>query len=142
MVSLAVALGAAGVVRADLEQVKAEPNLEKRSKLALDNAQDALKSAREAYDKGETAQVEARAKEILDSVELAEASLNDTGKNPRKNPRWFKHAEIVTRDLLKRIDAFQQDMNVADRPMLDSAKAKVQQVHENLLLGIMEGKHK
>lgn len=141
-VSLGMILLAAGGLRADLQQAKAEPNLEKRSKLALDNAEQALKDAREAYAKGEDARVEALAKEILESVELAETSLRETGKNPRKSPKWFKHGEIVTRDLAQRLDAFQQEMNVADRPMLDAVKAKVQQVHENLLLGVMGGKQK
>jgi hypothetical protein len=137
-----ICLALAGNLRADLRQAKAEPNLEKRSKLALDNAEDALTAAREAYEKGDDAQVAARAKEISDSVELAESSLEQTGKNPRKSPKWFKHAEMVTRELLRRIDAFQQAMNVADRPMMNAAKDKVQEVHENLLLGIMEGKNK
>jgi hypothetical protein len=75
-------------------------------------------------------------------VELAETSLHQTGKNARKSPRWFKHAEIVTRDLLRRLDSFQQEMNAADRPMLDGVKGEVQQAHENLLLGVMGGKEK
>jgi hypothetical protein len=138
-VLLAAVLAMAGTLRADLQQAKAEPNLEKRSKLALTNAEDALHSAREAYNKGDNAQVEARATEIQESVELAAASLEQTGKNPRRSPKWFKHAEIVTRDLLRQLDAFERDMNVADRPLVEATKAKVQQVHDDLLLGIMEG---
>jgi hypothetical protein len=129
-------------LRASLQEAKAEPNLEKRSKLALDNAEQALTDARAAYAKGDTAQVEARATEIRESVELAETSLHQTGKNPRKNPRWFKHAEIVTRDLLRRLDTFQQEMNAADRPLLDAVKGEVQQAHDNLLLGVMGVKEK
>jgi len=75
-------------------------------------------------------------------VELAEASLHETGKNPRKSPKWFKRAESSTRDLLRRLDSFQQAMDAADRPMLDAVKAKVQQVHDDLLLGVLEGKEK
>ena len=33
-------------------------------------------------------------------------------------------------------------MDVSDRPMLDALKIKVQQVHEDLLLGVLEGKQK
>lgn len=135
-------LALSGILRADLQKVKAEPNLERRSKLALDNAEEALKVARDAYAKGDYAQVKARAAEIADSVELADTSLRDTGKNPRKSPKWFKRAEIVTRNLLRRLDAFQQEMNVSDRPLLDPVKRKVQQVHDSLLLGVMEGKVK
>jgi hypothetical protein len=139
---LSVMLLLAGMLRASLQEAKAEPNLEKRSKLALDNAEQALTDARAAYAKGDTAQVEARATEIRESVELAETSLHQTGKNPRKNPRWFKHAEIVTRDLLRRLDTFQQEMNAADRPLLDAVKGEVQQAHDNLLLGVMGVKEK
>jgi hypothetical protein len=33
-------------------------------------------------------------------------------------------------------------MDFADRPLLDKVKARVQQVHDALLLGLMEGKPK
>lgn len=131
-----------GVLRAGLQEIKAEPNLGKRSMLALDNAFNALTQARDAYTKGENAQVEKFANEIEESVELAETSLQATGKNPRKSPKWFKRAESSTRDLLRRLDSFQQAMDASDRPMLDAVKAKVQQVHEDLLLGVLEGKEK
>jgi len=129
-------------LRADLQTAKSEQNLERRSGLALANAARALKEARAAYSKGDEAQVAVLVKEILESVELAETSLEATGKNPRKSPKWFKHAEIETRDLLKHLEAFQQDMDMTDRPLLDPVKTKVQQVHDDMLLGVMEGKHK
>lgn len=140
MVVLFLIALSAGALRADLAAVKTEPNLEKRSKLALDNAEATLKAAREAYNKGEAKQTEALLAEMGQSVELAQASLKETGKNPRKNPKWFKRAEIQTRDLLRKIDAFEQKMSVADRPLLAEAKKTVQQVHDDLLLGVMEGK--
>jgi hypothetical protein len=133
---------AAGMLRGDLQQIKAEPNLEKRSMLALDHAFDALTQARDAYAKGENAQVEKWAGEIRESVELAQASLHETGKDPRKRPKWFKRAEGSTRDLLRRLDSFQQSMDLTDRPLLDAVKAKVQQVHDDLLEGVLEGKQK
>jgi hypothetical protein len=122
--------------------VKAEPNLEKRSKLALDYAAATLKEARAAYGSGDAAKSTALIAEVRDAVELAEHSLQETGKNPRKSPKYFKKAEIETRAMLKRIEAFQDDMNVSDRPSLDTLRSKVQQVHDDLLMGIMEGKHK
>jgi hypothetical protein len=140
-VSLGVMLLVAGTLRASLQEAKAEPNLEKRSRLALDNAEQALTEARAAYAKGDNAQVEARAAEIRESVELAETSLHQTGKNPRKSP-GFKHAEIVTRDLLRRLDSFQQEMSATDRPMLDGVRGEVQQAHDHLLLGVLGSKEK
>ena len=37
---------------------------------------------------------------------------------------------------------FQQEMDFSDRPMLDKVKTKLQQVHDDLLVGLMEGKKK
>jgi len=136
-------LFAAGVpVWAQLDQARAEPNLEKRSKLAMDNAVIALKAAREAYNMGDMQQMGAKVKEVQDSVELAYEALVQTHKDPRKSPKWFKRAEIESRDLLRSIDSFQHDMNFADRAALDQVKEKIQQVHDDLLKGLMEGKRR
>jgi hypothetical protein len=139
---MACLLLAAGALQADLKQAKAEPNLEKRSKLALDNAAAALKDAREAYHKGELSQVKELVAEVGQSVDLAVASLQSTGKDPRRSPKWFKRAEIDTRDLNRRIESFSQEMSYTDRPLLEQLHAKVQQAHDDLLMGLMEGKHR
>ena len=131
-----------GSLRADLKPALAQPNLGKRSKLALDNAAVALKAAREAYGKGDNEKVAAAIAEIQQSVNLAYDSLMQTGKNPRNSPRWFKPAEMATRELSKKLDTLQRDMEYADRAMLDQVKTRVQQVHDELLLGLMEGKQK
>jgi hypothetical protein len=142
MAALALALAAAGSARADLTRALKEPNLEKRSQLALQNAAAAYKEAREAYQKGENERVAALAAEIQESVELANTSLTQTGKNPRKSPKWFKRAEIETRELMKRLDTFEHEMGFNDRPILEKLKARVQQIHDELLVGLMEGKRK
>jgi hypothetical protein len=130
-----------GILHADLKRALAEPNLEKRSGLALLNATAALKSARAAYDLGDNDQVAKDAAEVLESVELAATSLTQSGKNPRRSDA-FKKAEISTRDLSRRIQDFQDQMSYFDRPLLDKVKARVMEVHEQLLLGVMEGKKK
>jgi hypothetical protein len=142
VVTLTALAAAGGWLHADLKTVMAEPDLGKRSKLALENANAALKATREAYNKGENDKVTAAANEILESVNLAADSLKATGKNPRKSPKWFKQAEIATRDLLKKMDTLQHDMNFGERDVLDKAKARTQEVHDELLLGLMEGKGK
>ena len=140
--ALGAALAGALPAAADLKQALAETNLERRSKLALDNAEAAYQALRAAYGQGDSQQVSAAAGEIQESVELAYTSLKATGKDPRKSPKWFKRAEIETRDLLRRLDSFQQQMSFDDRPVLDPVKGKIQQVHDSLLVGLMEGKHK
>jgi hypothetical protein len=140
----AVAMGliCAGSLPADLKRAQAETNLEKRSQLAMDNAIAAYQAARAAYDKGDNTQTAAAIAEIVESVDLADASLRQTGKDPRRSSKWFKKAEMETRDLVRKLESFQQTMGFDDRPMLDKVKTRVQQVHDDLLLGIMEGKHK
>ena len=140
-VALAILLLSVFALHADLKKALAEPNLEKRSGLALDNAAAALKSARTAYDKGDNDEVAKAAAEVLESVDLAAASLQQSGKNPRRST-WFKKAEISTRDLSRRIQSLQDDMSYVDRPLLDKVKTRVQEVHEQLLMGVMEGKKK
>lgn len=130
------------LLHADLKQALAEPNLEKRSKLALDNAAAVYQDARSAYEKGDNDRVAAAAAEIQESVDLAYKSLTETGKNPRKSPKWFKKAEIETRDLLRKLEAFEQEMSFNERPMLEKVKARIQEVHDDLLLGLMEGRKK
>jgi hypothetical protein len=143
LLSLALALVCtAGLARADLKTALAERDLGKRSKLALENANAALKATRAAYQNGDLGAVKAGAQEVVESVDLAWDSLESTGKNPRKSPRWFKNAEIQTRDLLKKLETLQRDMGFEDRPILDKSRVRIQEIHDQLLTGLMEGKSK
>jgi hypothetical protein len=139
---IALFLVAAGPVWGNLDAARAEPNLEKRSALAMDNALAAVKDIRPAYNAGDLEKVRAKAREVEESVGLAYDSLEQTGKNPRRSPRWFKRAEIESNELLRSLDALQRDMSFQDRSILDQTKEKVQQVHEDLLTGLMGGKKK
>lgn len=132
----------APLLQAGLDKANAEQNLEKRSKLALDNAAQALAGARLAYGKGESANVPELLQEVQQSVELAYTSLKNTGKDPRRSPKYFKKAEIMTREMMRNLNNFRDEMSVTDRPLLDKLRDQVQEVHEDLLLGIMEGKRK
>jgi len=125
----------------DLSRLESEPHLEKRARGALDNAEDALKEAQNAYKKADVSATDARLREVQQSVEIVDVSLKQTGKNPSRSPKNFKHAEMKTRGLLRRLDGFREQMSVVDRPMIEPVIAKVQQVHDALLDGIM-GKRK
>ncbi|MGO9230598.1 MAG: hypothetical protein ACLQKA_15515 [Bryobacteraceae bacterium] len=142
LAALALAWTAGGSSAADLAQVRAEPNLEKRARLALDESDAALASARSDYQQGDNDRVAADAAKIAESADLALLSLDQTGKDPRKSFRWFKYAEIRTRGLLRKLDTFERDMSFADRPAIEKARNEVQQVHDRLLQGLMEGKPK
>ena len=120
----------------DLAAVKSEPNLEKRSERALEHANLALDAARDAYGRGEIEQSKAELEEVGASVDLAYESLQQTGKDPRRNGK-FKQAELRTRELLRRLQGFGQTMSFADRDVLDKVRDRVSMVHDDLLDGIM-----
>lgn len=138
---LAAAQKGSGAPAEDLARLQSEPNLEKRAHAALDNAEEALKRARDAYTSGDTAASESRVEEVGQSVEMADTTLKQTGKNPSRSPKHFKYAELRTRELLRKLDGFRDDMSVADRPALDRVIATVQKIHDAWLEGIM-GKKK
>ena len=122
---------------ADLSAVMAENNLEKRSEAAVRHAEQVLKTTRKAYDAGDMDKAQAGLSEIGEAVELAWKSLEETGKDPHKKPKYFKKAEIGTRKLLRRLDAFSREMNVADRPMLESLRKRVSGVSGGARLGVL-----
>ncbi len=138
---VAILLFGGCTLHADLKRAMAEQNLEKRAVLALDNATASLKAARAAYDMGDMDVMNKDTAEVLESVELALTSLTQSGKNPRRSD-GYKKSEISTRDLARRLQDFQDQMSYTDRPLLDKVKARVQEVHEQLLLAVMEGKKK
>jgi len=129
-----------GLWAADLSQVMAEPNLERRSRAALVQAEQSIKTAGHAYGANDLSAVRAALEEVAQAVELAHRSLRETGKNPSRSPKHFKHAEIKSRELLKRLEALALEMDAADRPMVEPIKERVTRVHDEILTGIMSKK--
>ena len=140
MAWLWIALLAAQLYALDLGTIKKEPNLERRSDLALQYANSALDTARDAYTAGDLDKTGAAIEEVGSSVDLAYDSLGQTGKDPRRSPKFFKRAEMSTRQLLRRLDGMIESMRVADRFLAEKVRGRVADVHENLLKGIMKKK--
>jgi hypothetical protein len=126
----------------DLGAVKNEPNLERRSDRALDNANTALDSARDAYSAADLAKTQSALEEAGESVELAYHSLERTGKDARRSPGPFKRAELRTRELLRRLEGLRESFSVADRQTVDRVRDRVAEVHDDLLKAIMGKKRK
>ncbi len=124
-------------LHADDARVTAEPNLEKRSRIALDEAESMLKEARQSYNAGNTKEAQKQIDDVARYTEMAYTALEATGKNARKSPKYFKYAEIKSRELMRRLDALAQEMDVADRGMVEPAKDRIRKVHEEILSGIM-----
>jgi len=123
-----------------LEQVRAEPNPERRGKLAIEYAQAAERSAEAAYSKNDMAQVAAELKNMQNAVELAQQSFAQTGKTPQRNPGPYKSAELKTQDMLLRLGDLEKRMDADERPILIPSKEKVQEIHDAWFDGIMSKK--
>ena len=134
--SMAMAAGA------DLAAVKAEPNPERRAKLAIDHANEEVNAAGKAYSNGDARAAMAAVREIVESVDLCKASLEATGKDARKSPRPFKRAEMEIRELLRRLKTLENDFSVDDRPAVVEAEQHLQEVHADLIQQIMTKKKK
>jgi hypothetical protein len=115
-------------------------NLEQQARLALEKADKALSEAKAAYATHDLEKTKALVQEMLAEVVLAEKSLADTGKDARRRPKQFKYGETKTREMLKRIDSLENDMDIDDREPVAAAKVKVQEIHDEWLLGIMGAK--
>jgi hypothetical protein len=124
----------------DLNSVKAEPNFERRSELALANANKAIDTAREAYEANDATKMQAALEEIADSVNLSYQSLVDTGKDARRSPKFFKRAELKTGELIRRLDGLRLAVDVESRASLDKVRDRVSEVHDDLLKSIMSKK--
>lgn len=127
---------------ADLQLARAEPSLEKRSEKALVNANRALDEARDAYHAGDSQKTQTALQEVAESVKLSYESLSDTGKHPRSSPKYFKRAELGVRELLRRLKSIESDFAVEDRPSVVQTVLQLQQVHDDLMAGLMSKKKK
>ena len=113
---------------ADLQPAKNEPNLEKRSRLALANAAYAVQNMKAT---------ESKLGEVRESVELAQAALIASGKKPGKSPGPYKYAETKSRELLRRLEGLKQEMDLADRAVIEPVQNRVQEIHDAWLDGIL-----
>jgi hypothetical protein len=133
----AITLVAPGMHAADLQPAKNEPNLEKRSRMALANADQAISEAREAYAVQDMKATESKLGEVRASVELAQAALAASGKKPGKSPGPYKYAETKSRELLRRLEGLKQEMDLADRAVIEPVQNRVQEIHDAWLDGIL-----
>jgi hypothetical protein len=141
-VVLAAAQLCTAVNASDLDTIRQEPNLEHRSEQALEYANKALDTARDAYQAGDLEKTQTALADVGASVDLAFESLEDTGKDARRSPKFFKRAELSTRELLRRLESLSDSMSFQDRPIVEQLRTRVSEVHDDLLRGIMGRKKK
>jgi hypothetical protein len=127
---------------ADLASIQQEPSLERRSQLAMDYAGAALDAARTAYQASDLEKAKTSLSEVGDAVDLAYDSLQQTGKEARRDPKFFKRTELATRQLLRRIEGLAESMSFDDRAVAEKVRDRVAAIHDDLLQGIMSKKKK
>lgn len=125
---------------ADEATVRAEDNLEKRSQLALEEADAQIDAARKAYNDGDIAKFREHTGAAANMAELCYESLQETGKRARRSPKWFKRAEQKLVFLLRRISSLSNDVEAEDRPTVESLRTRVRDVHDEILQDIMSQK--
>lgn len=123
----------------DLASVKAEPDLNKRSELALMNADEKLEAARQAYQAGNDSAEASHIQEVGDSVALCYESLEHANTPPRKS-RYYKRAELRVSALMRRLAGFRDDVSFDFRPKVDAVLKKVSDIHDQMLSDIMSKK--
>jgi hypothetical protein len=127
------------MMAADLSSVTAEPDLQKRSELALANADHQVDAAREAYKGGDLTKMNGALDEVRDSVNLSVESLDQTHKHARNN-KYYKRAELKVRALLRRLASFRDEVALDDRKQVDAVHQQLQEVHDKLIADIMSKK--
>ena len=118
-------------------QAPAEPNPVKRARLALTNSEHAASKAGEACKAGDLDGCLGQLREVQESVELADKSLDETGIDPGRNPRHFKDAEIRTRKILRQVDALRTYMHGEDIDRFETVYQRISDINDRLLAGIM-----
>jgi hypothetical protein len=136
----AVLLIGAAALQADLAAVKAEANLERRSQLALEHAEEEIAAAKKAYDAGALDEFKRLVGEIGDLAELSYDSLEETGKRARRQPKWFKRAEQKLLGVMRKLDSLEKDVSIDDRELVKDLRKRVSDVHDRLLNDIMTKK--
>ena len=73
-------------------------------------------------------------------MDLAYQSLVDAGKSARRNPKFFKRAELKTRELMRRLAGLAQAVDADERAFVMSVHDRVAKVHDDLIQDIMQKK--
>jgi hypothetical protein len=120
----------------DLTAVKAEPDPDRRSELALANADQGIDSARDALTKGDIKTVETSLGEVRQAVELSYESLHQSREKPRHS-KFYKRAELKILALLRRLNTLRDDLEADNREPADAVISRLRQLHDELLTDIM-----
>jgi hypothetical protein len=124
---------------ADIAAVKSEPDLERRSELALANADKDMDAAKQAYSGGDDQGEQQALAELRDLVDVSYDALEHSKQAPRKS-KYYKNAELKLTALLRRLNSFRDQVSFESREAVDAVIKRVSDVHDELLAAIMSKK--
>lgn len=123
----------------DLGAVQSEPDLDKRSELALTNADHEIDEARKAYSAGDEKGAQTALEEVSRSVTVCYDALEHSRTPPRKS-KYYKRAEQRVQALIRRLSGFRDEVGFEARQSVERAINKVSDVHDQLITDIMSKK--
>jgi len=123
----------------DIGAVKAEPDLEKRSEVALANADRQMDAARKAYDAGDQQAMLAAIGELSESAEVSYDALQHAHTEPHKS-KYYKRAELQLKALIRRVTGFRDEVSFESRAPVEAALKKVSDIHDDIIADIMRRK--
>jgi hypothetical protein len=124
---------------ADIATVKTEADPNRRSELALLNADEKIDQARQAYQAGNDGAEDTAIQEVADSVALCYASLEQSHGEPRKS-RYYKHAELKVSVMMRRLSGFRDEVGFELRPHVEAVLKRLSDIHDELISDIMSRK--
>jgi hypothetical protein len=124
---------------ADVSGVKAEPDPERRSDLALIGADKAIDAARQAYNGGDKEAQQAALNEVQELVNVSIESLESTHKAPRNN-KYYKRAELKVTALIRRLRSLRDETSFDGRQAVEAVMNRLTEVHDQLITAIMSKK--
>ena len=124
------------LIAADIEAVKSEPDLERRSELALAGADKQIDAAKEAFSGGDEKAEEQALVQVQELVNVSYDALEHANRAPRKS-KYYKNAEMKVTALLRRLNSFRDQVSFESREAVDAVIKRVSAVHDDLLAAIM-----
>ena len=121
---------------ADIAAVKSEPDLERRSELALASADKEMDAARQGYNAGDEKAEQQALGEVRELVDISYDALEHSNRAPRKS-KYYKNAELKLNALLRRLNSFRDQVNVESRAAVEAVIKRVSDVHDEVLAAIM-----
>jgi len=124
---------------ADIAAIKAEPDLERRSEMALAGADKQIDAAREAINGGDDKVEQQSLADVGELVDVSYDALQHTNKAPRKS-KYYKNAEMKLRAMLRRLSSLRDEVGFDGRAAVDGVIKRVSDVHDEVLAAIMSKK--